>query len=452
MPARRPLPRHLPRERVVYPSPCTCERCGSTRLRKLGEIVTESLECEPRRWKVIEHVRETMTCRDCEAIGETPAPSHPIPRGRAGPHLLARVLTGKYADHLPLNRQSEIFAREGIDLEVSTLADWVGACAASLEPIVERIRAHVLAAERLHADDTTIPILAKGKTVTGRLWTYVRDDRPFGGSDPPAAVFFASRDRTGAHPETHLAGYTGIMQADAYAGFNRLYEPGRNPGPIVEAGCFAHARRKLFDLAKVAKAPIAAEAVTRIDALFAIEREINGRPAAERLAVRQAHLRPLIDELEIWLIAQRQKLSTKSELAKAITYSLKRWTALTRFLDDGRICMTNNAAERALRGVAVGAGELDLRRLGPRCRARRHDLHPDDDLQAEPHRPAGLHRRRPRKAAGPSRPSHRRAHAVGLASTRNRASRLSSTSTSNPPRSAVFTGCVRSFASVALRK
>ena len=353
-PARRPLPRHLPRERVVYPSPCTCERCGSTRLRKLGEIVTESLECEPRRWKVIEHVRETMTCRDCEAIGETPAPSHPIPRGRAGPHLLARVLTGKYADHLPLNRQSEIFAREGVDLDVSTLADWVGACAASLEPIVERIRAHVLAAERLHADDTTIPILAKGKTVTGRLWTYVRDDRPFGGSDPPAAVFFASRDRTGAHPETHLAGYTGIMQADAYAGFNRLYEPGRNPGPIVEAGCFAHARRKLFDLAKVAKAPIAAEAVTRIDALFAIEREINGRPAAERLAVRQAHLRPLIDELEIWLIAQRQKLSTKSELAKAITYSLKRWTALTRFLDDGRICMTNNAAERALRGVAVG--------------------------------------------------------------------------------------------------
>ena len=354
MPARRPLPAHLPRERIVYPSPCACERCGSTRLRKLGEIVTESLECEPRRWKVIEHVRETMTCRDCEAIGETPAPSHPIPRGRAGPHLLAHVLTGKYADHLPLNRQSEIFAREGIALDVSTLADWVGACAASLEPIVERIRTHVLAAERLHADDTTIPILAKGKTVTGRLWTYVRDDRPFGGSDPPAAVFFASRDRTGLHPETHLAGYAGIMQADAYAGFNRLYEPGRKPGPIVEAGCFAHARRKLFDLAKVAKAPIAAEAVARIDALFALEREIVGRSAPDRLAVRRARSRPLVDDLEIWLIAQRAKLSTKSELAKAITYSLKRWSALTRFLEDGRICMTNNAAERALRGVAVG--------------------------------------------------------------------------------------------------
>ena len=177
---------------------------------------------------------------------------------------------------------------------------------------------------------------------------------PSAGSDPPAAAFFASRDRTGAHPEAHLASFSGIMQADAYAGFNRLYAPGRKPGPIVEAGCFAHARRKLFDLAKVAKAPIAAEAVMKIDALFAIEREINGRSAAERLVVRRGRMRPIVDELEIWLIAQRAKLSAKSDLAKAITYSLKRWTALTRFLDDGRICMTNNAAERALRGVAIG--------------------------------------------------------------------------------------------------
>lgn len=353
-PARRPLPDHLPRERVVYQAPCACGHCGSSRLRKLGEIVTETLECEPRRWKVVQHVRETMTCRDCEGITETPAPSHPVARGRAGPHLLALVLAAKYGQHLPLNRQSEIYAREGAAIEVSTMADWVGACAASLQPIIERIRAHVFAAERIHADDTTVPILASGKTVTGRLWTYVRDDRPFAGSDPPAAAFFASRDRTGAHPEAHLVGFTGLMQADAYAGFNRLYAPGRKPGPIIAAACFAHARRKLFDLAKVAKAPIAAEAVLKIDALFAIERAINGRPPAERLATRQATLRPLVDALEIWLIAQRAKLSPKTELAKAITYSLKRWTALTRFVDDGRLCMTNNAAERALRGVAIG--------------------------------------------------------------------------------------------------
>jgi transposase len=353
-PARRPLPDHLPRERVVYPAPCVCGHCGGSRLRKLGETVTESLECEPRRWKVVQHVRETVTCRDCESLTETPAPSHPIARGRAGPHLLALVLAAKYAQHLPLNRQSEIYAREGAAIEVSTLADWVGAGAASLQPIVERIRAHVFAAERIHADDTVVPVLAKGRTATGRLWAYVRDDRPFAGSDPPAAAFFTSRDRTGAHPEAHLAGFSGLMQADAYAGFNRLYAPGRKPGPIVEAACFAHARRKLFELAKVAKAPIAAEAVAKIDALFAVERDIRGRPPAERLAVRQATLRPLVDALEIWLIAQRAKLSPKTELAKAITYSLKRWTALTRFLDDGRLCMTNNAAERALRGVAVG--------------------------------------------------------------------------------------------------
>lgn len=353
-PARRPLPDHLPRERVVHPAPCVCGKCGSARLRKLGEIVTETLECEPRRWKVVQHVRETMTCRDCEGITKTPAPSHPIARGRAGPHLLALVLASKYGNHLPLNRQSEIYAREGVAIDVSTLADWVGACAATLEPIIARIRSHVFAAERIHADDTTVPILAKGKTATGRLWTYVRDDRPFGGADPPAAVFHASRDRTGAQPERHLVGFSGIMQADAYAGFNGLYAPTRKPGTIVEAGCWAHARRKLFDLAKVAKAPIAVEAVAKIDDLFAAEREVNGKTATERLAVRQELLRPLVDDLQVWLIEQRAKLSPRSELAKAITYSLKRWDALTRFLDDGRICMTNNAAERALRGVALG--------------------------------------------------------------------------------------------------
>ena len=352
-PARRPLPEHLPRERIVYPAPPACPCCGGA-LRKLGEDVTESLEHVPARWKVIQHVREKFSCRVCEAITQPPAPAHPIARGRAGPGLLAQVLFSKYGAHLPLNRQSVIYAREGIDLDVSTLADWVGAAAATLMPMVEAIRAHVFAAERLHADDTTVPVLAKGKTRTGRLWTYVRDDRPFGGCDPPAAAFFYSRDRGGEHPQRHLMGYAGLMQADAYAGFARLYQAGRQPGPITEAACWAHARRKFFELAQLKQAPIAIEAVTRIDALFAIEREINGVPCKARLAVRAAQSRPLMAELETWLRAQRAKLSAKNETAKAIDYSLKRWPALTRFLDDGRLCMSNNAAERALRGIAVG--------------------------------------------------------------------------------------------------
>jgi len=352
-PARRPLPAHLPRERVVHPAPSACPCCGGA-LHKLGEDVTETLELIPRQWKVIQHVREKFSCRSCEAITQPPAPSHPIARGRAGPGLLAHILFSKYGLHLPLNRQSNTYAREGVELDVSTLADWVGAAAATLMPLILLIRAHVFAAERIHADDTTVPVLAKGKTRTGRLWTYVRDDRPFAGPDPPAAVFFYSPDRGGAHPEQHLAGYAGLMQADAYAGFNKLYEAGRKPGPIVEAACWAHARRKFFDLARLNKAPIAIEAVERIDALFAIEREINGASPQQRLLARNEHTRPLVVELETWLRQQRAKLSAKNETAKAIQYSLKLWGALTRFLDDGRLCMSNNAAERALRGIAVG--------------------------------------------------------------------------------------------------
>jgi transposase len=352
-PARRPLPEHLPRERIVYPAPAACPCCGGA-LRKLGEDVTESLECEPRRWKVIQHVREKFSCRSCETISQPPAPSHPIARGRAGPGLLAQVLFSKYGAHLPLNRQSAIYAREGVAIDVSTLADWVGAAAATLMPLVEVIRAHVFAAERIHADDTTVPVLAKEKTVTGRLWTYVRDDRPFAGPDPPAAIFFYSRDRGGEHPEHHLAFYAGLMQADAYAGFNRLYAAGRKPGPIVEAACWSHARRKLYELAELKKAPIAIEAVKRFDALFAIEREINGLAAERRRTIRDKRSRPIVDELAAWLKEQRARLSAKSETAKAIDYSLKRWPALTGFLDDGRICLSNNAAERALRGIAVG--------------------------------------------------------------------------------------------------
>ena len=352
-PARRPLPEHLRRERIVYPSPAACPCCGGV-LHKLGEDVTETLEAVPRQWKVIQHVREKFSCRSCETISQPPAPFHPIARGRAGPGLLAHVLFAKYGLHLPLNRQSVTYAREGIDLDVSTLADWVGASAATLMPLVELIRTHVFAAERIHADETTVPVQAKGKTRTGRLWTYVRDDNPFGGSNPPAAAFFYSPDRGGKHPEEHLASYAGLMQADAYSGFNRLYDPSRKPGPIIEASCWAHARRKFFDLARISKAPIAVDAVDRVDALFAIEREINGAAPHERRRVRNERSRPLVIALESWLREQRRKLSASNQVAKAIQYSLNRWTALTRFLDDGRLCMSNNAAERALRCVAVG--------------------------------------------------------------------------------------------------
>src|SRR5579872_3047434 len=352
-PARRPLPEQLPRERIVYPGPSACPCCGGA-LHKLGEDVTETLELIPRQWKVIQHVREKFSCRSCETITQPPAPSHPIARGRAGPGLLAHVLFAKYGLHLPLNRQSDVYEREGIDLDVSTLADWVGAAAATLMPLIEVIQTHVFAAERIHADDTTVPVLAKGKTRVGRLWTYVRDDRPFAGPDPPAAVFFYSPDRGGAHPEQHLAGYVGLMQADAYAGFSRLYEPNRKGGPIIEAACWAHGRRKFFDIARLSKAPIAAEAVKRIDVLFAIEREINGLAPQDRLRTRQERSRPLIVELQAWLREQRAKLSRNNDTTKAINYCLSRWDAFTRFLDEGRLCMSNNAAERELRAVAVG--------------------------------------------------------------------------------------------------
>jgi transposase len=321
-------------------------------VRKLGEEITETLERLPARWFVVQHVCEKVSCRCCEAISEAPAPFHPITRGRAGPNLLAEVMFGKYGLHLPLNRQS--FAREGIDLDVSTLADWVGAVAASLKPLTEAIEAHVRAAVRIHADEAPVPVLAKGKTREGRLWTIVRDDRPFGGPDPPAAVYFYSPDRSGVHAERFLAGYTGIMQADAFSGFGRLYKASRQPGPIIEAGCWAHARRGFFELAELQKGPIAIEAVKRIGALFAIEREINGASAEQRRAARDERSRPLVDDLESWLRAQYAQLSAKSKTARAIDYLLKRWPAFTRFLDDGRVCLSNNAAERALRGIAVG--------------------------------------------------------------------------------------------------
>ena len=367
-PARQPFPEHLPRKRVIEPGPTKCLCCGSPRLRKLGEDITETLEVIPRQWKVIQHVREKFTCRDCEKISQAPAPFHVISRGWAGPSLLAMILFEKFGQHQPLNRQAERYAREGVPLRLSTLADQVGACCAVLAPLLRRLEAHVFAAERLHGDDTTVPVLAKGKTDTGRCWVYVRDDRPFGGQDPPAAMFYYSRDRAGEHAQAHLADYTGLFQADAFGGYNKLYEAGRKPGPILEAGCWAHARRPFFVMADVAAnarrtalgktpgviSPLALEAVRRIDALFELERSINGQNAERRRAVRQEVSAPLVADLESWLREQRPKLSRGNDLAKAMDYMLKRWMAFTRFLDDGRICLSNNAAERALRGIALG--------------------------------------------------------------------------------------------------
>jgi transposase len=362
-PSRKPFPEHLPRERVIVPGPAACACCGSTRLAKLGEDVTETLEVVPRQWKVVQYVREKFTCRACEGISQAPAPFHVLPRGFAGPNLLAMILFEKYGQHQPLNRQAERYAREGVDLSLSTLADQVGGCAMVLQPLYDLIRAHVFAGSRVHGDDTPVPVLAKGKTATGRAWVYVRDDRPFGGRDPPAAVFFYSRNRAGDHPERHLAGYAGILQADAYAGFNRLYAADRSPGPIIEAACWAHARRKFFVLADVTAkasgrlpvlAPLALEAVKKIDAIFDIERDINGLSTDERLIVRSSRVMPLVAGLEAWMRAERAKLSRHAEAAKAMDYMLKRWPSFTRFLDDGRICLTNNAAERELRGIALG--------------------------------------------------------------------------------------------------
>ena len=367
-PARQPFPKHLPRQRVVEPGPTKCLCCGSPRLRKLGEDITETLEVIPRQWKVIQHVREKFTCRDCEKISQAPAPFHVLARGWAGPSLLAMILFEKFGQHQPLNRQADRYVREGVPLSLSTLADQVGGCCAVLAPLIWQIERHVFAAERLHSDDTIVPVLAKGKTDTGRCWVYVRDDRPFGGPAPPAAMFYYSRDRSGEHPQAHLEEYAGIFQADAYGGYTKLYEADRKPGPLVEAACWVHARRPFFILADVAAnarrkaqgktaspiSPLALEAVHRIDALFDIERSINGQSAEQRRAVRQELSTPLVADLEQWLREQRPKLSRGNDLAKAMDYMLKRWPAFTRFLDDGRICLSNNAAERALRGIALG--------------------------------------------------------------------------------------------------
>ena len=365
-PLRKPWPDDIERERIVIEPPTTCACCGGSRLSKLGEDVTETLEEIPRRFKVIETVREKFTCRDCEAISQTPAPFHATPRGFIGPHLLATILFDKFGMHSPLNRQSARFKREGIDLSTSTLADQVGYATAALMPVFDLIEAHVFAAERLHGDDTTIPIQARDKCTTGRIWTYVCDDRPFGGTAPPAAIYYASSDRRGEHPQKHLARYGGILQSDCYNGFEPIAVAATKEVPITFAFCHAHARRKFFELADIQKnardrkrkgkpiSPIALEAVKRYDELFEIERQINGLSAEERLAARQEKSKPLFDDMHEWLTKERATLSRSSEVIEPIDYMLKRWEGFALFLEDGRVCLTNNAAERALRSVALG--------------------------------------------------------------------------------------------------
>jgi len=321
-------------------------------LKKLGEDISEMLEYLPASFKVIRHIRPRMCCAGCDRIVQAPAPGRPIDRGLAGPGLLAHVLTAKFCDHLPLYRQSEIYAREGVDLDRSTLAKWVGESSSLLAPLVEVLRRYVLSADKLHGDDTPVPVLAPGtgKTKTGRLWTYVRDDRPSGSLDAPAVWFAYSPDRKGEHPQRHLAHFRGILQADAYAGFNKLYEDGL----IQEAPCMAHIRRKFFDLMEAHQSPVATEAVERIALLYAIEKEIRGRSRDQRRRVRNARARPLVESMHLWLKTSLGKLSRKSDTAAAIHYALSLWDAMVRYLDDGRIEIDNSAAERALRGVAVG--------------------------------------------------------------------------------------------------
>jgi transposase len=350
-PVRRPLPEHLPREQVVHQPACACPDCGGA-LRRIGEDVSEVLEYVPQHFKVVRHVRPKLSCAGCQRIVQVAAPSRPIARGLAGPGLLAHVLVSKYADHLPLYRQAQIYARQGIELDRSTLADWVGDCSRLLSPLVEALGRHVMATGKLHADDTPVPVLepGRGKTRTGRLWTYVRDDRPSGSTDPPAVLFRYSPDRKGEHPKLHLKGFTGVLQADAYAGFNDLYEGTR----ILEASCWAHVRRKFYDIHEGMKSPMAAEALQRIGQLYDIEEHIRGQLPHERARVRAERTAPLLDDLKTWLEMQLARVSKKSALAVAIRYALSRWTAMTRYRDDGRIEIDNNAAERALRAVALG--------------------------------------------------------------------------------------------------
>jgi transposase len=351
-PVRRSFPAHLPRETIVHaPASCACPDCGAA-MRKLGEDISEMLDFVPGYFKVLRHVRPKLSCGHCARVMQLPAPSRPIERGIPAPGLLAQVLAAKYADHCPLYRQQAIYERAGVELDRATLADWVGAAARLLAPLVEGIGRYVLAAEKVHTDDTPVPVLApgRGKTKTGRLWTYVRDDRPAASRDPPAVWYRYSPDRKGEHPQAHLKRFRGILQADAYGGYGPLYEG----TAIVEAACWAHARRKFYDLYMADRSPLAAEAIRRIGELYVIERAIRGRQPSERAQVRQQQAEPLLEALQQWLTTTLSLVSAKSELAGAIKYALVRWVALTRYRDDGRIEIDNNTAERAIRPLVLG--------------------------------------------------------------------------------------------------
>jgi transposase len=360
------LPADLPREQRVHRpdatpahhdgagQACGCTVCGG-RLRPIGVDASEQLEYVPAHFKVIRHVRPKLACVKCQGIFQAAAPSRPIARGIAGPGLLAHVMVAKYCDHLPLYRQSRIYARSGVELDRSTLAGWVDQGDQLLDPLVAALGRYVLGAQKVHADDTPVKVLAPGagKTKTARLWVYVRDDRPAGNAAPPAAWYRYSPDRKGEHPQHHLNKFKGILQADAYAGWSRLYDSGH----VVEAACWAHARRPWWDLYLATgrgEDSLAAQALRRIRALYEVEAEIRGQPPDVRKAQRQARAGPLLDDMRAWLQALLPRVSAKSELAGAIAYSLTRWTALTRYVDDGRIEIDNNAAERALRGIALG--------------------------------------------------------------------------------------------------
>ncbi len=354
-PARRALPESLPRETVVHEAPCNCPGCGGS-LRALGEDVAEILEYVPSRFKVMRHVRPKFSCASCQQIVQVPAPNRPIARGLAGPGLLAHVLVSKYCDHLPLHRQAQIYAREGVELDRSTLADWVGQSSALLRPLVDALRVHVLSGNKLHADDTPVPVLCPGRGTTkqGRLWTYVRDDRASANSAPAAVWFAYSPDRKGLHPRAHLKDFCGTLQADGYAGFDKLYNEANPNHPIKEAACWAHVRRKFFDIQVANDSPLAKSALERIAELYGIETAIRGQSADIRREIRQARSGPLLDALYRWFKELLTQVSAKSELAVATRYAMSRWKALTRFGADGTIEIDNNAAERALRAVALG--------------------------------------------------------------------------------------------------
>ena len=403
-------------------------RCGCTdpaRLTRLGESVTEVLEKIPARLKVIRHVRPRYACRACEAMLQAPAPALPIERGRPGPGLVAHVLVSKYLDGLPLFRLSGILAREGVEIERQTLADWVGHGAWWLRPLAEAIGTYALAQGVIWTDDTTIRVLApgRGRTRIGRFWVYAFDPRPWGGTGPPAAFYCYSPDRKGERPREHLAGYAGWLHADAYAGYDALTAAkGGKPSAITHVACMAHARRELFKVYDSTKSPIAEEALRRIGELYAIEAAINGQSPEQRRAARQAQSKPLLDALHAWMLQQRRRLSGKSTLGKALQYALNRWDALARYIEDGRLSIDNNLAERQLRGIAVTRKNYPVRRQRCRRAARRDHLHHRGNREAERPRSGSLHRRRARSPrTRPSHHPHRRTAALelpGRASTR----------------------------------